>query len=90
VDEDEVTRKVRPPEPSLKRHDGTSSHRLPRQRADEVTGEIVAGEEARLPDELEAELMVTKICDGILGRLNEAKTRRDQDLRKQRAGRPPG
>jgi hypothetical protein len=72
-----VKRKVRPPEPSLK-------HRH------EVTGEIVAGEEARLPDQLEAELMVTRICDGILGRLNEAKNRRDQDLRKQRARRPLG
>jgi hypothetical protein len=75
VDEDEVKRKVRPPEPSLK-------------HCHEVTDGTVTGEEAAVREELEAELMVTRICDGILGRLNEAKTQRDQHFRKQRVRRP--
>jgi hypothetical protein len=71
---DEVKRKVRSPKPSLK-------HR------DKATCETVAGEEAGFPDELEAELMVTRICDGILRRLDrneagddETKTQRPRRL----------
>jgi hypothetical protein len=60
-----VKRKVRPPEPSL-------------EQRDEATGETVAGEQARNTEELEAELMVTRICDGILGRLNRNGARDDE------------
>jgi hypothetical protein len=85
-----VKRKVRPPEPSLKHRDGKLSDRLPRRRADEVTGETAAGKESAVPEELEAERMVTRICDGILGRLDETKMQLDQDLQKQRVRRQPG
>jgi hypothetical protein len=70
---DEVKRKVRSPKPSM-------------NRRDEVAGETVAGEEAGFPDELEAELMVTRICDGILSRLdrNEAS---DDETKTQRSRR---
>jgi hypothetical protein len=80
VDEDEVKRKVRPPELSpLKRrdHDAASNRRLPRRLADEVTARTLA-EEARVTDELEAEQMVTRICDSILSRLNRSEPRDDE------------
>jgi hypothetical protein len=43
---------------------------------------------ARFRDESEAELAVTRICDSILGRLDEAKARDDRDSRKRRLRRP--
>jgi hypothetical protein len=54
-----------------------------RRLADEAAGETVAPR-ARFTDKLEDELMVTRICDSILGRLNEVKARDDRESRKGR------
>jgi hypothetical protein len=64
-----VKHKVRPREPPLKRRVGASRRILLRRPGEEATAETVAGE-AGVTEELKAELMVTRICDGILGRLN--------------------
>jgi hypothetical protein len=73
-----VKRKVRPREPSpLKPNDATSNRRLPRRLADEVTARKLA-EEIRVTEELEAEQMVTRICDSILSRLNRNEPRDDE------------
>jgi hypothetical protein len=73
-----VKRKVRPREPSpLKGRDAASNRRLPRRLADEVTARTLA-EEVPVTEELEAEQMVTRICDSILDRLNRREPRDDE------------
>jgi hypothetical protein len=74
-----VKRKVPPREPyPLKRRDATSNRRLPRRPADEAVTARTVAEEMRVAEELEAERMVTRICDSILGRLNRNEPRDDE------------
>jgi len=78
ADENEVKRKVRPAEPPLrKRRDTASNRTLPRLLANEVTARTLA-EDSRVADEFEAEQMVTRICDSILGRLSQNEPRDDE------------
>jgi hypothetical protein len=60
---------------------------VPRRFTEAVASETVATR-AGFTDELEAQLTVTRICDSILGRLNEAKPRDYRDSRKGRLRRP--
>jgi hypothetical protein len=66
----EVKHKVRPPGPLLKHRDGTSRRMGSSRLTNETAGQTDA-REVGLTEELEAELTVTRICDSILGRLDE-------------------
>jgi hypothetical protein len=83
-----VKRKIPKHEPSTKHRGDPSRQAVSRRSTRKTDGESII-RPAGFEEESEAELAVTKICDLILGRLSETKTQHDQDLRKQRARRPP-
>jgi len=78
-----------PKHESSTKHRGDPSRQAVARRLTRKTDDESTAQSAGFKEESEAELTVTRICDLILGRLNETKTRRDQDLRKQRMRRPP-
>ena len=82
-----MKRKARQLEGPVKRRGKRPRHVVPRRLTDAVASETVATR-AGFTHELEDELMVTRICDSILGRLDEAKTSRDRDSRRKQVRRP--
>jgi hypothetical protein len=84
-----VKHKARRLEGLVKRRRKRSKRVVPRRFAEAVASGTVATR-AGFTHELEAELMVTTICDSILGRLDEAKASRDRDSRRRQVRRPVG
>jgi hypothetical protein len=84
-----VKPKARRREGPVKRRGKRSKRVVPRRFAEAVASETVATR-AGFTHELEAELMVTRICDSILGRLDEAKASRDRDSQRRQGSRPVG
>ncbi|MGA2239705.1 MAG: hypothetical protein ABSG74_10885 [Candidatus Bathyarchaeia archaeon] len=82
-----MKRKARRREGPVKRRGKRSRRVVPRQLTDAVASEAVATR-AGFTHEFDDELMVTRICDSILGRLDEAKAGRDRDSRRRQVRRP--